>query len=68
MGAGTQSGQNRVADLPELELQVVVRNGHGWQELNPSPLKKQEALFNIEPSPQPLIWIILMGDYKIYYI
>lgn len=33
MGAGSQRGQKRVTDLPEisqLQLQMVVTNGHGW--------------------------------------
>lgn len=54
---GLQTGQKRVSDLLELELQLVVKlsNVVAWvlgTELG--PLQEQQVLLSVEPSLQPL--------------
>ena len=50
--------QKRVSDPLELELQLVVSHYVGAGKSNHGPLQEQSVLLNIEPSFQPLEYIL----------
>lgn len=64
MGADSQESQMRMSDFLELELQMVVghyTDGRNWTLVIG---KSKRHFLIVEPSPQLLIWIILMNESK----